>query len=261
MHQEVAVPGKYGPLTDALRAAAARGQAVVDFDFSQVADLVGGLPASATTRQWWANSSHSQALAWRDAGYHVETVYLDRRRVRFARGEVGGSYHDQGSRTVPRTSGRFSTPVRREPRGEPLDVRVQFQWHDAGIVTLDAFGKLTFPRVEAVPGLYQMVLPGVAGPTPQVYIGETDNLRRRLHTNYRTPGAAQATSLRINALLIGHLNIGGTIELAVATEATVWLNNTAQPLDLTRKAARLLAENAALVLAQATSTAAIVNLG
>jgi hypothetical protein len=109
----VLMPGKYEALTEALRAAFARGQDTVELGFDQVADLVGGLPRSADIRQWWANSSQSQALAWRDAGFHVEQVYLDRQRVRFARGQRGGSY-DRGRGPRSATSRRTGGPV---PRG------------------------------------------------------------------------------------------------------------------------------------------------
>jgi hypothetical protein len=142
-----------------------------------------------------------------------------------------------------------------------VDVRIRLQWHDGGTVTLGANGKPMFGGLEETPGLYRMTLAGgVTGSRPRVYIGETDNLRRRLHGNYRNPGPRQQTSLRINALLREHLGAGGAVGLAVATTATVWLNGAEQPLDLTRKAGRLLAENAALVVSQATDDAEIVNL-
>ena len=38
---------KYDPLREHLAAALGRGQRAVDMDFDQVADLVGGLPATA----------------------------------------------------------------------------------------------------------------------------------------------------------------------------------------------------------------------
>ena len=89
----MAKPRKYDPLRDHLQGAADRGQVTFELDFDQIADLVGGLPASAYgRRQWWSNDSKVEAQAWRAAGWHVETVSLDRRRVRFARGEVGGTY-------------------------------------------------------------------------------------------------------------------------------------------------------------------------
>jgi hypothetical protein len=116
--------------------------------------------------------------------------------------------------------------------------------------------------LEDDPGLYRLTLTGgVAGARPQVYIGETDNLRRRLSSNYRSPGPTQQTSLRVNALLRSHLAAGGQVDVAVVTVAVVHLRGDDQALDLRRKAGRLLAENAALVLAQATADADIMNLG
>lgn len=60
--------------------------------FYEIADLVGGLPPSAFQyREWWDNSSHVQADAWRAAGWHVDSVSLTSRRVTFARRPVGKS--------------------------------------------------------------------------------------------------------------------------------------------------------------------------
>ncbi|KAA1426896.1 DUF7662 domain-containing protein [Nocardioides antri] len=86
-------------------------QVSVELTFAEVDRLVGGLPPSArTVRQWWANSSHGQALAWREAGWHVDTVKFADRRVRFVRGQVGGSRADRlaaaRSGAVPARSGQ-----------------------------------------------------------------------------------------------------------------------------------------------------------
>jgi hypothetical protein len=57
--------------------------------FEEVADLVGGLPASAFKyREWWANEqsgSHVQARAWAEAGWRVSEVSLSRQTVMFER--------------------------------------------------------------------------------------------------------------------------------------------------------------------------------
>jgi len=172
--------GKYAPLSQALIEAAARGQQTVELGFESIAELVGGLPASAVSRQWWANANHSQALAWQQAGYRVDQVYLDRKRVRFARTELGGASHGRAARqpSIPRPR---KLPARRVPVGHPVDVRVSLQWYAGGPVTLDGVGKLAFPPLEAAPGLYRLTLPeGVTGGRPRIYIGETDNLHRRL---------------------------------------------------------------------------------
>lgn len=136
----------------------------------------------------------------------------------------------------------------------PVDVNVavsvRFAWQSLGAVTLDDAGKVTFPRpLPAVPGLYRLRFTG--GDVERFYIGETDNVRRRLGTNYRSPGPRQRTSLRVNEALATHLAAGGDVSVDAALTAE-WSNgdDDLESLDLTRKASRLLAENAALVLAQ-----------
>jgi hypothetical protein len=128
----------------------------------------------------------------------------------------------------------------------------------SGVVVLDGDDKPTFPRLSASYGLYRLAF---TGPASRVYIGETENLHRRLSTNYRNPGPSQQTSTRINALLREHLTLGGTVSLAVTTAATVVIDDRERPVDLSTKAGRLLAESAALVHAQTTGDAQIMNLG
>lgn len=261
--------GKYEPLTDLLRDVAARGQSAVDLDFDTIGDLVGGLPASADIRQWWANNSQPQALAWRAADFHVDTVSLDHRRVRFVAGRRGGTYADRGRRPAGAVRTTTGTVEREPPEvperpavGAPVDVRVHLQWRAAGEVTLDHQGRPAFGRLEAVPGLYRMdFIDASAEGRPRVYIGESDNLRRRLSTNYRNPGSSQQTSLRINRLLRDHLGRGGTVKLRIATDVDAEIDGVGALLDLTSKAARLLAENAALVSADHEGASDIENLG
>ena len=259
---------KYDPLTSALRAAAERGQRTVDLDFDEVDALVGGLPASAGVRQWWANSEQVHALAWRAAGFHVASVSLDRRRVRFSRDERGDLARDDQEAAMPqkgRPAMSESAVVERWPLvGEQVDVRVLIDWADAGSVVLDAADKPTFGSLPAVPGLYRLTSTGRPNQLrPRVYIGESDNLRRRLSRNYRSPGSGQQTSLRINAALRNHLGAGGLVHLVIATAAQVaipGLSPTPVTLDLASKAARLLAENAALVTALLADDADVENL-
>jgi hypothetical protein len=60
----------------------------VEMTFTEVGQLVGGLPRSARTRQWWENESpggtHVQARGWRNAGRKVEWVDLGSGVVRFS---------------------------------------------------------------------------------------------------------------------------------------------------------------------------------
>ena len=51
-----------------------------------------------------------------------------------------------------------------------------------------------------------MTFPDTSAGRPRIYIGESDNLRRRLAGNYRNPGPSRQTSLRINKELREHLS-------------------------------------------------------
>jgi hypothetical protein len=243
------VTGKYAPLAAHLRERAAQGERQVELGFAAVDRLVGGLPPSARRqRTWWANNSHGQALAWREAGWHVHAVDLPGHLVTFVTGQVGGSYADRqaggATRATPGRSTRATAATLVTTELAPLDtvtVSVSFTWRDAGAVTLDGTGKPTFPPLPEAPGLYRLTLTGRDGQIrARVYIGETDNLRRRLAGNYRNPGPSQQTSQRVNALLRDQLSAGGAVALAVTTDATTTLEaGPTRPIDLARKAGRL----------------------
>ena len=244
--------GKYDPLTPFLRAQGAEGALDIEVTFGQIDRLVGGLPASARRhRPWWANNTQAHALAWQAIGWRVGAVDLAGQRVRFSRRTLGELRDD---RPAPR---RETTAATRQARQtltdarplETVQVRVTFTWLDAGAVALDDAGRLTFPPVPGVPGLYRMTLHDHPDQRRQrIYIGQSDNLHRR-HVHYRHPGPSQRTNIRVNARLREHLDTGGLVSLAVAMSAKVTPegNAAAEPLDLAVKSARLLAENAALV--------------
>ncbi|MFC8502481.1 hypothetical protein ACFUC1_08980 [Pedococcus sp. NPDC057267] len=248
--------GKYDGLRDRL---ASSDELQLRLTFETVDALVGGLPPSARSlRTWWANSSHSQALAWRSAGWHVQTVDLAGRNVTFARGVVGGTY--SLSRMAPASRNSHGGPELERETTEAVDARLSFNWSYVGIVKLDAGGKVAFPQVPRQPGLYRITLTR-EGARTRVYIGESDNLHRRLAGNYRSPGATQHTSLRVNAELREHLGARGVASVEVALEASLALGDEPlTSLNLGRKAARLLAENLAISLAEAGGTVDLVNL-
>lgn len=76
--------------------------------------------------------------------------------------------------------------------------------------------------------------------------------RRRL-IHYRSPGPSQTTNLRLNALLRRHLARPiATVEVEFATNPEARMAGGWVPLELTRRPARLLVENAALLLADDT---------
>ena len=83
--------GKYAPLKQWL---ADNGNEAVRMPFSDIADLVGGLPPSAYQhRAFWSNTnSHSFSVAWMEAGYKVVNCDLQLQYVHFAKVGVAIEY-------------------------------------------------------------------------------------------------------------------------------------------------------------------------
>lgn len=131
------------------------------------------------------------------------------------------------------------------------------EWRQLGMATLGADGRLILPSAPPAPGIYRFRL---LGPGPSVYIGETDQLPRRF-SQYRSPGPSQRTNLRMNERM--RLNLGASREVAVdvAIHAWVQVGGAREPLDLNRKSHRMLAEEAALDDARASSLGTVENVG
>jgi hypothetical protein len=123
-----------------------------------------------------------------------------------------------------------------------MRVTVDFSWHEAGGLSLSA-GRIVFPSAPAAPGIYRFDL------GDRVYIGETDQLKRRFQ-GYRNPGVSQATNIRPNAALTSLLSSGRPASAATVTNAVIDVDGVRAPLDLAYKPARLLVESAALVAAR-----------
>lgn len=140
-----------------------------------------------------------------------------------------------------------------------VKLRVHFIWQGAGPITVAADGKVVFPTLPTEPGLYRMTLvPGGSG-RARVYVGETDQLRRRF-AHYRNPGPTQHTNIRINAALREHVAGGGGATLEVALSGTIETESGMVPLDLSKSTHRRLAENAAQVWAELTGDVETLNL-
>jgi hypothetical protein len=94
--------GKYDPLRDYL---ASRPGDEVRMTFAEVEKLVGPLPDSARNhRAWWANDNKVEALAWRAAGWHVESVNQSSGQVIFTRGATGRTSRAANTLTGPRAA-------------------------------------------------------------------------------------------------------------------------------------------------------------
>lgn len=130
-----------------------------------------------------------------------------------------------------------------------VELTMAFNWHPVGAVSLGEQQKIRFPKSGAQPGLYRFEIISADGPIQ--YIGETDQLSRRLQS-YRTPGSSQATNLRLNALLVKHLERGDRISLSAITEGvTISCAGREHHVDLFVKSERVLLESAALLNARA----------
>lgn len=129
-----------------------------------------------------------------------------------------------------------------------VELTTAFSWTFVGAVALDEQQKVRFPKTGAQPGLYRFEITSAEGPTH--YIGETDQLARRLQ-HYRTPGPSQQTNLRLNALLIEHLTRRDPISLSTVTAGvTAFCAGREHHVDMTVKTERLLLESAALLNAR-----------
>ncbi len=215
-----------------------RSDPVVEMTFAELDRLVSGLPDSARKYPaWWANSRSSQPHAkfWLDARRRV-TPDFNAGRVRFVTGAE--------STPNPRAVAMAGQDAILHATGETVEVGVRFVWLNAGVVTLDVSGKLRFYRLPSRPGIYRFTLTDGDSGSLSIYIGESDNLARRMG-NYRNPGPTQPTNERLQARILETLAGDGKVSVSVALEATV----DGTTLDLSARPARLLAENAALIRA------------
>jgi hypothetical protein len=138
-----------------------------------------------------------------------------------------------------------------------MRVVIEFEWRDLGGVQLESNGSLRFPTLPAEPGIYRFAISEAA--RTAVYIGEADNLRRRMQ-NYRTPGNSQPTNRRLNDELKRVLASGGAVGVSVMTAARLEMDADQALVNLRHKAYRVLVEHAALVPAIHKGTDAVINL-
>lgn len=113
------------------------------------------------------------------------------------------------------------------------------EWVEIGEITIGPDGKLHFPDPSIEPGIYRLQF--TANDQQNIYLGETDNLRRRFG-HYRNPGPSQLTNIRLNALIMKHLESGGTARAATITEAILNLSKCSETVPLRRRGFRLLLE-------------------
>jgi hypothetical protein len=127
-------------------------------------------------------------------------------------------------------------------------VSIKAKWRDLGELSLDHANKLKFPRASELPGLYCFDLINQHA----TYVGETDNLMRRLQ-HYRTPGPSQLTNIRLNALLSDALrDLSERISIRICEGAKIVIGHQERAADFRKKFERVLVEHAILVAAVST---------
>ncbi len=131
-----------------------------------------------------------------------------------------------------------------------LGCSLGLNWLPVGRVALDEGGRLRFPRLSEVPGIYRFRARTPNGNEAN-YIGETENLNRRLSQNYRHPTPRQQTSFRINAWLVQLLSNGGEVSVAVVGDAWLKTSSGEQQADFSKKSVRRMFEAFAITMEHA----------
>src|ERR1700738_4572553 len=104
------MPGKYEPWEAMLRRVPADEE--VRVEVSKLAELVGGLPSSARTRVWWANTiAHPQALAWMAVGRRAQVDLTTGHVVFSPAGKAINRPASLGQTSTPRRTARGLAPI------------------------------------------------------------------------------------------------------------------------------------------------------
>ena len=123
-------------------------------------------------------------------------------------------------------------------------VAVSFEWKHVGAVSVERDGKLVFPKTNSFPTVYRFDFVGLQ--RLETYVGETDNLSRRLQ-HYRTPGPTQRTNQRLNEKMQRAISGGLIVSLSkLGSPVHVELGNNKRAADMSLKHERVLLEHAAI---------------
>lgn len=118
------------------------------------------------------------------------------------------------------------------------------QWDDCGNVFLgEKDDLLHFPKLYPLPVVYLFRLDD--GEKTEVYIGETENMKRRV-AHYRNPGPSQKTNIYLNKIMKKYLQSGGRITIHLMTFIKVEIDGKIIG-GLDDKFVRRLLENAAIL--------------
>lgn len=132
-----------------------------------------------------------------------------------------------------------------------MQIAAEFEWESLGKVGLSDTGKLAFPKVAGVPGIYRFSASSAEG--EEVYVGETGHLVRRFEHNYRY-NPSGSTNIAVREWLTGCLKAGTLVDVSLAGQIRVSVDGQEIPHDLERKADRTLVEAAGLIAAIASGS-------
>jgi hypothetical protein len=202
------------------------------------------LPASARAYPaWWA---------WLDAGWKTRDLNLAGGRVLFVHEAAAVGLPTAQKQSSPSAGGGGPPGVQQTfdwDTADTVEAQLRFTWTPIGRVTLDAGGKLCFPKAQAVPAIYRFRIR--QGSMEKRYVGQTENLARRFG-NYRNIGPTQATNIRLNAEFIQALAAGAEISVAAVTKgASVDRGDGPVEADMQSLSVRCLLEDAAIVMSGA----------
>lgn len=234
---------KYEPLTKHLRHAFNSSNVFeLVLSVEEISKIVNQLPASAKKASWWANTCKPDTplphvKAWKDAGCYVESA-TPKDNVSSVTFHRGGSNHGNGFLAAK--------PQDAIPHGPFV---LNWSWQPIGNLERSSLSKhpkakleIQIPEPPNCGGVYcfQFDLSG-----PHSYVGQTDNLRRRL-LQYRS--ATGSTERHVEAALHGAFDSGNTPELLVITSATASLGqqNESWDIDMTDDLSLVLLEHAAI---------------
>ncbi|MCF6292542.1 MAG: hypothetical protein L3J04_04005 [Robiginitomaculum sp.] len=231
---------KYTPLEQHLVKTAKQGSARWVASFSKIEKILGtSLPPSARIYpEWWANenpdsTTKSQCKAWAIAGWKTAHVNISKQQVSFFL--------------------QKAAPAKVQETKQYTDhqLLLKFRWSLKGAVYLDHKNRPKFPDVQEQSAVYRLVIETETG--IQFYIGETDNLRRRMQ-GYRTPGPTQSTNQRLTGIMKSSLLLGKAVRLEVMRSVRSKEAKSNMTLkNFGNRYVRCLFENAAIILAMNNS--------
>ena len=228
---------KYDPIKTYLIELSKQGKSDWHASFKDIEHVLSiTLPPSARKfPEWWANedlnyTTKSQCRAWAEADWKTANVDIHNETISF--------YRKQKTKTLVEE---------RKSKGVWQHQNLMFRWVTVGCLFIDHKKRLKFPSLTNEAQVYRLAIQLDDG--WQYYIGETDNILRRVQ-GYRTPGLTQPTNKRMSSIMLNALSDGGKVIIEVLEcDEKNMTNLVKHSLSFENSFVRCLFENAAIVCA------------